>query len=57
MRQSLLVLILALLPIQHIGAQSIESDEAIIKPTDKNILYIGRIGGNPERPMFTYPGV
>ena len=57
MKQTLLVLILAFLPFQQIGAQPIGNDEAIIKPTDKNIQYIGRIGGDPERPMFTYPGV
>ncbi|MDO5482784.1 MAG: GDSL-type esterase/lipase family protein [Bacteroidaceae bacterium] len=57
MKMILLVLILSFLPFQNIGAQSIENDETIIKPTDKNIQYIGRIGGNPERPMFTYPGV
>ena len=29
----------------------------VIKPTDKNIQYVGRICfDNPERPRFTYPG-
>ncbi|MBQ6964834.1 MAG: lipase [Bacteroidaceae bacterium] len=39
-------------------AQTVAPQGTVIKPTDPNIQYIGRIeDSNSERPVFTFPGV
>ena len=40
------------------NAQIIQLEGNIIKPSDKNIQYVGRISfENPDSPVFTYPGI
>lgn len=40
------------------NAQTLTPKGTVIKPTDTHIQYIGRIeDSNPERPVFTFPGV
>lgn len=54
MRRILLVLS-ALLAVLGVHAQT---GSTLIRPSDPHIQYIGRIeNADPERPMFTYPGV
>ncbi len=40
------------------GAQTLQPEGTIVKPTDSHIQYIGRVSmRNPESPLFTFPGV
>lgn len=52
--------LLALTSLISIGMQAsttLPLQGTVVKPTDKNIQYVGRICfDNPERPRFTYPG-
>ena len=58
MRKLSFVLLMAIiLPFTTI-ARTIAPEGIWIRPTDKNIQYVGRISfKNPESPLFTYPGV
>lgn len=51
------ILLLSLVSL-GLHAQEPTASSTLFKPTDTHILYTGRIeDSNPERPVFTYPGV
>lgn len=57
MRKLLTTILVTLSLTQATAATTIPIKGQVIKPTDKNIVYTGRISfANPEAPTFTYPG-
>ena len=58
MNKFFLLTLLALVGVSAKANVSVPLKGAFISPTDKHILYAGRISfTNPERPAFNYPGV
>lgn len=57
MRQMKLLALMALMSLGIQASTTLPLKGTVIKPTDKNIQYVGRICfDNPERPRFTFPG-
>ncbi|MBQ5549197.1 MAG: lipase, partial [Prevotella sp.] len=57
MRRTILALFMAVAHLATPASTTLPMKGTIVKPTDKNIQYIGRICfQNPERPRFTFPG-
>ena len=57
MKRALFSAVAALLLTTALQAQTLPIKGSIVKPTDKNIQYIGRVSfANPERPRFNFPG-
>ena len=57
MKRILLLTLTTLLALSIEASTTLPLKGAVIKPTDKNIQYVGRICfDNPERPRFTFPG-
>ena len=57
MRRTILALFMAAAHLATPASTTLPMKGTIVKPTDKNIQYIGRICfQNPERPRFTFPG-
>lgn len=57
MKRILLLTLTTLLTLSIEASTTLALKGAVIKPTDKNIQYVGRICfDNPERPRFTFPG-
>ena len=58
MKRTILAFFMALTVIGATASTTLPIQGTIIRPTDKNIQYIGRICfDQPERPRFTFPGV
>ena len=58
MKRKLLLTIMVLMSIGMQASTTVPVQGTVVKPTDKNIQYIGRICfDNPERPRFTFPGI
>jgi lysophospholipase L1-like esterase len=57
MKRTILALFMAAAHLATPASTTLPMKGTIVKPTDKNIQYIGRICfQNPERPRFTFPG-
>ena len=58
MKRTIIAFFAALMSIGMQASTTIPVQGTVIKPTDENIQYVGRICfDNPERPRFTFPGV
>ena len=58
MKRTIIALFAVLLSVGMQASTTIPVAGTVIKPTDQNIQYIGRICfDNPERPRFTFPGI
>lgn len=57
MKRTIIAVFVTLLTIGLQASTTLPLKGTVIKPTDQNIQYVGRICfDNPERPRFTYPG-
>lgn len=58
MKRTITAFFLALTALVTQASTTLPLQGTVVKPTDQNIQYIGRICfDNPERPRFTFPGV
>ena len=56
MKKNLFLVLMAFLSLTAFANKTLPQKGNFISPTDKNILYTGRISfTNPERPAWNYP--
>lgn len=56
-KKKILTMMAAMMLAISLQAETLPVGGSVVKPTDKNIQYIGRVSfANPERPRFNFPG-